>query len=188
MTLRITIAGLIAALLLAFVVPAAQADEDFKTALEELLERDQRHRGAGSGKGWWAQQEALDKENIARLETLLEVHEWPRISEVGEDAAIAAFLVVQHAAVAYQEKYLPTVRERYEQGEAKGGWVALLTDRIRVRHGEPQLYGTQSRFDEETGEFGLYPIEDPEQVDARRAAFGMTPLVRRSPAGSKSGE
>ena len=32
------------------VIPAVQASEDFKTALEELLERDQRHRGAGSGK------------------------------------------------------------------------------------------------------------------------------------------
>ncbi|MFA5589463.1 MAG: DUF6624 domain-containing protein [Lysobacteraceae bacterium] len=187
MTLRTIVTRLFPALLFTLVIPAVQASEDFKTALEELLERDQRHRGAGSGKDWWTQQEPLDRENIVRLEELLEVHEWPRISEVGEDAAIAAFLVVQHAAVEYQEKYLPTVRERYEQGEAKGGWVALLTDRIRVRHGQPQLYGTQSRFDEGSREFGLYPIQDPEQVDARRAELGMEALVRPL-AGSKARE
>lgn len=172
------LAHIIAALLLiTLTVQSVRADDGFKAALEELLERDQRHRGAGSGKGWWTLQEPLDKENIIRLEELLETREWPLISEVGEDAAIAAFLVVQHAGIEYQKKYLPVVRERYEQGEAKGGWVAMLTDRIRVRQGEPQLYGTQSRMDEATGKVELYPIEGPEQVNARRAALGMKPLI-----------
>ncbi|NLB14048.1 MAG: hypothetical protein GX826_08535 [Gammaproteobacteria bacterium] len=169
---------IVALLLITLAVQSVHADDGFKMALEELLERDQRHRGAGSGKDWWARQEPLDRENIVRLEELLQSHEWPRLSEVGEDAAIAAFLVVQHADVAYQEKYLPIIRQRYEQGEAKGGWVALLTDRIRVRQGQPQLYGTQSRMDEETGKNGLYSIEDPEQVDAPRAELGMKPLMR----------
>lgn len=175
-------------LLLACLVPAAHAEDSFRMALEELLERDQRHRGAGSGKDWWTHQEPLDKENIVRLEVLLETREWPRISEVGEDAAAAAFLVVQHASVEYQEKYLPIVRERYEQGEAKGVWVAMLTDRIRVRHGRPQIYGTQSRFVDATGEFGPYPIEDPDPLNARRAGLGMRPLSGGSSGGSKPAE
>jgi hypothetical protein len=152
------------------------ADDTFRARLEELLEKDQRHRAPGGFSAGAEPQEALDLENVEALAELLERHGWPRISEVGEDAAIAAFLVIQHASLEQQERYLPALRERYEQGEAKGGWLAMLADRIRVRRGEPQLYGTQSFFENATGKSGVYAIEDPEHVNERRKALGMKPL------------
>ncbi len=46
---------------------------------------------------------------------------------------------------------------------------------MRVGEGRPQLYGTQFYADE-AGKFGPRPIEDPDNVDARRKAVGLQPL------------
>ena len=54
--------------------------------------------------------------------------------------------------------------------------VAYLEDRVRVREGRPQLYGTQfSRQADGTMDHG--PVEDPEHLDERRAAAGMQPIA-----------
>jgi hypothetical protein len=57
--------------------------------------------------------------------------------------------------------------------ELKPDLVALLEDRILVRKGLPQRYGTQLHKVEE--KLVVYPIEDPEHVDDRRAAVGFFP-------------
>ena len=96
------------------------------------------------------------------------------------DAALAAFLVIQHADVSTQERYLPIIRARVAEGEAKPAWFALLTDRILVAKGKPQVYGTQSRANPETGVTEPVEIGDPERVNERRALLGLKPLKRLS--------
>ena len=91
---------------------------------------------------------------------------------------MAAFLVIQHADVAVQERYLPVLRQRVDEGEARPAWLALLVDRIRVARGKSQIYGTQSRFNADTGESELFEIDDPARVNERRALRGMKPLER----------
>jgi len=65
------------------------------------------------------------------------------------------------------------------QGVLHGGYVAVLTDRLRVYRGQPQLYGTQMRVAPDA--YGLpiilpaTPIEDPENLDARRESMGLPP-------------
>ena len=54
--------------------------------------------------------------------------------------------------------------------------LALLIDRIRVRNGEPQLYGSQLHWDESAGAPIFFPIEDPANVNARRAEVGLGPI------------
>jgi hypothetical protein len=61
-------------------------------------------------------------------------------------------------------------------GQAEPSHLALLTDRVRVAEGRPQVYGTQY-CRAEAGEFGPFPIEDPEYVDARREEVGMEPFA-----------
>jgi hypothetical protein len=53
--------------------------------------------------------------------------------------------------------------------------VAYLADRVRMKEGRPQLYGTQLR--ERDGRLVPFPIEDEERVDHRRARVGMPPLA-----------
>jgi hypothetical protein len=47
----------------------------------------------------------------------------------------------------------------------------LLVDRVLIRQGLPQRYGTQFMFVE--GGIEFHPIEDPESVDERRADVGL---------------
>ena len=42
--------------------------------------------------------------------------------------------------------------------------------------GKPQRYGSQTRANPETGVQEVYPVEDPEYVNQRRAAVGLGPI------------
>ena len=101
---------------------------------------------------------------------------WPKQSVVGVDAADAAFLIVQHAVhdSAFQARMLVQLSEAARAKEASPQNVALLTDRLMVRRGQRQLYGTQASLRE--GRIVLDPISDSINVDARRAQIGLPPL------------
>lgn len=122
--------------------------------------------------------ETLSNDNEVWLTKLLLENGWPSIKEVGRIGMHAIFVLVQHATLALQERLLPSAKESFQKGDLPGDAYALLHDRIQVRNGKPQLYGTQARPRAEwaNGVPVLYDIEDSESVDIRRAALGMTPL------------
>lgn len=84
--------------------------------------------------------------------------------------------MIQHADLEIQQQYLPMMREAAEKGDANGADLALLEDRVALRMGKKQIYGTQIGRDLETGEFYLMPLDDPDNVDERRAAVGLGKL------------
>jgi hypothetical protein len=53
----------------------------------------------------------------------------------------------------------------------------LLEDRILLREGKKQIYGSQVRRNE-AGEWEAHSLEDPERVDERRASVGLPPLAQ----------
>lgn len=110
------------------------------------------------------------------LTQIVDTYGWPTENRFGEKAVLAAFLVVQHAPLPVQEKYLPLLQAAAEHGEIPKAQLAFLTDRIRLYRNEPQLYGTQLRPDAETGRLELYPLGDAVNVDVRRAEMGLEPL------------
>lgn len=132
-------------------------------------------------KGWRSPegQEAVrradltDSTNMARLEEIIAEHGWPGMSLVGNQAAMAAFLILQHADLTLQEKYLPMVQAAADKGDVERIHLAMLQDRVLMRQGKPQVYGTQLWNDPSTGELGLYPVEDSTNVDQRRAEIGL---------------
>jgi hypothetical protein len=69
------------------------------------------------------------------------------------------------------------VKEAKKKKEIEPGNVALLEDRIRMREGKKQIYGTQLMRNEKTGKYQLYPIEDEEHVDLLRASVGLPPIA-----------
>jgi hypothetical protein len=115
----------------------------------------------------------VDEDNTAWLKATVRKHGWPGRSLVGEDAASAAWLLVQHADhdPAFQRECLDLMEKAVEGGEASAKDWAYLTDRVLRAEGRPQRYGTQ--FMES---FEPQPIEDREQVDERRAGVGLGPL------------
>ncbi|HSO75448.1 MAG TPA: DUF6624 domain-containing protein [Blastocatellia bacterium] len=164
-------------------------NDAIKAELEKMLEQDQELRrradeveekhGSKSKEleELWEKQREIDKKNLARLEQIIKVNGWPRKSVVGSTASLAAFLILQHADYEYQKKYFPLVNEALKKGEIEPSRVALLEDRILVREGKEQIYGTQLKRNETTGKYELSPIKDEENLDKRRAAVGLSPIA-----------
>lgn len=119
----------------------------------------------------------VDTQNSMWLDEMIEQHGWPTRSLVGEEAAQAAFLIVQHSpALEFQKKCLQLLEQAVQENEADPISLAYLTDRIRISEGKPQRYGTQGQTSPD-GSITPFPIEDEEQVDERRKAIGLEPVV-----------
>jgi hypothetical protein len=102
-------------------------------------------------------------------------HGWPNKKLVGQDGAEAAWLLVQHADDLEFQRRCLALMEEAAGGLVDPAHVAYLADRIRMKEGRPQLYGTQLR--EEEGRLVPFTIEDEEHVDERRRRLGMPPLA-----------
>ena len=122
------------------------------------------------------QMRAIDAQNRAWLQTVLEEKGWPGWSMVSEDGSAAAWMIVQHADddVEFQERGLALLRAAVEAGDAAPKNLAYLIDRVRVNRGEPQVYGTQTKMVD--GQVQALEMEDPDRVDERRAQVGLMPL------------
>jgi Family of unknown function (DUF6624) len=120
----------------------------------------------------------IDAANTERMRAIVGQYGWPGPELVGQDGTEAAFLLVQHAELAFQKEMLPLVEKVYKSGKLSGQSYALLIDRVLVGEGKPQIYGTQAkRIEEWKGrEPVLEPIEDEANVDKRRAEVGLFPL------------
>jgi hypothetical protein len=124
-----------------------------------------------------AEWERVDQDNTWRLSEIVAARGWPGRTLVGDDGALAAWLIAQHAdrEPAVQLTFLQALRGAVAAGEALPAHLACLEDRVRVNAGRPQLYGTQ--FTVTDGIFGPRPIEDPQHLDERRTAVGLEPFA-----------
>lgn len=161
-----------------------------RAELEAMLVSDQLYRGGewrtvaekfGHNSAEMAavveKQHALDDANIRRLTEIVDSNGWPKRSVFGLKAVSVAAIVVQHAGLAHQQRFLPMLREAVAQGEAMPENLATLEDRVRMREGKPQLYGSQMTVDPVTRKHSFYQIDDEINVDQRRAAVGLGPLA-----------
>ncbi|HRP00490.1 MAG TPA: hypothetical protein PLN54_13725 [Flavobacteriales bacterium] len=124
----------------------------------------------------WRRMAEKDSLNLIVVKHILDERGWLGPDVVGEKGSSTLFLVIQHSDLATQEKYLPLMREAVAKGNARASSLALLEDRVALGQGRRQTYGSQIGFDEETGASFLLPLEDPDQVDERRASMGLGPL------------
>jgi hypothetical protein len=120
----------------------------------------------------WELKSKINAENVNRLEEIIVEYGWPKISLVGGNAANAVFLIIQHADLEVQKKYLPMMKEAANGNEADWSSLALLIDRINLREGKPQIYGSQIGINE-NGEYYVSDLEDPKYVNQRRASVGL---------------
>ena len=165
----------------------ARYDQELIAQLKEIGEMDQVYRQqmdeAEKTYGWdspemkelWEKQRLNDSICLARIELVIAEHGYPGKSLVGRQSSVA-FLVIQHADLKVQEKYLPLLQEAAEKGELRKSSLAPLIDRVRVGNGQEQLYGSQLHRNPDTGQLEFFPIEDEVRVDERRSEMGLEPL------------
>jgi len=125
----------------------------------------------------WTTIAEKDSINLIKVKMILDKYGWLGPDEIGGTGNSTLFLVVQHADLATQEKYLPMMRAAVKNGKAQGSALALLEDRVALRKGKRQIYGSQIGRNPETGVYYVSPLEDPEHVDERRAEVGLPPLA-----------
>lgn len=143
-----------------------------KKQLEIILDRDQKTRTGGDSAAFM---QFIDSTNLVQVESLIAKYGWMGKSFVGDRGNSALFFVIQHADLAKQLKYVSLLQNSVELGESRPSNLALMQDRILMRQGKNQIYGSQVVFSK-TGEQVFYPIEDEKNVNIRRAKIGMQPL------------
>lgn len=149
-------------------------DQTLRLLLPDALEK----FGAGTNeyKYLWTLINRQDSICVDKITDILEEHGWLGKSRVGEKANQAIWLVIQHAELEVQEKYLPLLKASVEQGESEGWHLAFLKDRILMYKDQKQIYGTQSVWDNTIKKNRIHTIENVEQVNERRASLGLEPI------------
>ena len=154
-----------------------QAEHDsvnllLKHKLETIYDLDQKYRLTSD----WKMVRKMDSINQKEIIQILDQHGWISEGIIGKKASAAIFLVIQHADLRIQEKYLPIMRTAVKSGAARITDLALLEDRVLMRQGRKQIYGSQVVRNSE-GNWIVYPIEDPTHVDKRRLEIGLLPIA-----------
>ncbi len=128
-------------------------------------------------KALWKTIHAKDSVNKIAVIQIIDKYGWLGPDQIGESANIGLFFMVMHFDFASQKKYLPIIRTAVKEGKAAARELALLEDRVALKEGKKQLYGTQIRQDDKRGEYYIAPLEDPDNVDKRRKEMGLIPLA-----------
>ncbi len=118
-----------------------------------------------------------DSINLIKVKAILDKYGWLGSDVVGGQGNSTLFLVIQHADLKTQENYLPMMREAVKTNKADASSLALLEDRILMRNGKKQLYGSQIGFNQKENTYYVAALEDPDNVDKRRASVNLQPLA-----------
>lgn len=138
--------------------------------------------GAAANAAFWRLQIPIchvNEDNAKFLSGLVKRRKWPRISTDGLGATHDAFLLIQHADkhLQLQEEALDLIGPLAQKHEVPTKLYAALFDRVRLAQGKPQRYGTQ--FEEgPDGCSAVRSVEDPTELDRRRAEVGLDPMDR----------
>jgi hypothetical protein len=116
----------------------------------------------------------MDKQDSANkiiIGDIIDKYGWLGTKEISEKANRALFLVIQHADLATQIKYLPMLKKATEEGKASSHDYAYLLDRTNLKQGKFQIYGSQ--LSERGGQLRFDPIADEPNVNVRRKEVGL---------------
>ncbi|WP_108869393.1 DUF6624 domain-containing protein [Aquimarina aquimarini] len=145
-----------------------------QTYRKQIREVEQKYgRESEEMKKHWELINEKDSINLIKVQKILDEKGWLGTNVVGNQGNSTLFLVIQHSPLQVQEKYLPIMQEAVKNGNARASSLALLEDRVALRKGGKQIYGSQVGRDQETGKHYLLPIENPKKVNERRAQVGL---------------
>lgn len=164
--------------------------QDLEKQLDSIYSNDQKYRlqlreiekkyGSNSIelKECWKMIQENDSINIIKVRSIFDQYGWPSADIIGKKGSKTLFLVIQHADIETQEKYLPIMRGAVKNGNAAAGQLALLEDRVALRRNKKQIYGSQIGKDPDTKLYYVRPLEDPDHVNERRASVGLEKLEK----------
>jgi hypothetical protein len=141
-----------------------------KPILQEVYEKDQKNRTNLA-----VHNSETDFENQQQVISLIEACGFPSSEQAGVAGIFTIFLVIQHASLKVQEKYFPLIKQSADRGDLGRSSVAMMEDRILIGKGLKQKYGSQVTR-KGNGPWQLLPVEDPVNLNKRRAQVGLGPI------------
>jgi hypothetical protein len=152
-------------------------DALLREQLLKMYNTDQTARGlSGVPAATMQQLSATDAQLTLELKQIVGQKGWPTIALVGIEASNAAMTVLTHSADhAWQLHLLPTLEQLSDAGKIDPSSLALVVDKELVSEGKLQRYGSQFKA-VNGGEMAMYGVEDPDQLDQRRAKALLPPM------------
>lgn len=116
-----------------------------------------------------------DEANLRWFKAQIAAIGWFDIRRFGPAADHAALLLVQHsdADPVFQAQMVQVLEPRLARGDTNAENLAYLVDRVAVRAGMPQKFGTQMECVD--GDWVVPQIEDPARLDERRTRMDLVP-------------
>lgn len=149
-------------------------DQKLRLALMDYYARDV----ADSVLWCYWQIELADVENQREVFGILDAEGWPE--GLSDEANSAIFLVVDHADVEAQRRYYRDVVKAARRGYIDRGLQVTLRDRILMRGGKRQVYGTQTvsfaRGDSTV--CYVWPVVRSRSIDRRRSRVNLPAMDR----------
>jgi hypothetical protein len=112
-----------------------------------------------------------DSINLFIVLNIFEKYGWLGKNIVGDIGNNTLAIIIEHADLPIQEKYLPLAREAFKKNNIEPYDIALLEDKVALRQGKKQSYGSVViTLDNKNY---VAPIEDVANVDKRRMQLGL---------------
>ena len=115
--------------------------------------------------------EQNDSVNLSIVLSIIDKYGWLGKDVVGFIGNYALALIIQHADIQIQDKYLPIAKEAFKNKNMEAYDYALIVDKVALKHGKQQLYGTV--LINIANKNYVAPIEDVENVDKKRELLGL---------------
>ncbi len=131
------------------------------TLLDSVAISDQRVRTDASAS--FREKVETDYENLSTVVSIIESCGLPGLDELTQSQFNAIWMALHHSPeTQYMKEYFPLFKEAKSNGDMRPQDYATVRDRMLMRDGKPQIYGTQIRNGK------LYNLSDPEYVNQRR--------------------
>jgi hypothetical protein len=142
----------------------AEKDQDIRKSFGNIKNLSEKHKYTIK---------EIDDGHTEKLKQIISKYGWPTISMIGYDGVDAFWLLLQHSPDAnFQRDMLPHVEAAFNDGELNSQNYAMFVDRVLVRDGKAQKYGTQIK--EVTNNTPiLYSIENSSNINELRASIGL---------------
>jgi hypothetical protein len=161
----------------AVVLASSLAEPDYPQEIRELrehlramLKEDQEARQAFAD----ARIEETDVKNRPQVLAIFDRYGWVTYSLAGREAEYIFWVLVQHQKVEIWQRFLPALEKAAKSGDASMRHYVSLYDGLQRSMGKPQRWGTQTIC--VNGKPGLYEVDDPAGLDARRKELFMQPV------------
>ncbi len=119
----------------------------------------------------WEKKEILDQQSLAIIYSIIEQCGFPCLENIDQEANKLLMNHLLNGSLKMLSYYYPKLKELAKQGKFPLSNLAFAEDRLLLRHGFKQWYGTQL--------FRLkkFGIEDIKHLDKRREVMGLEPML-----------